>query len=58
MKDRAPTYQEVLAAARLAAQEIERDWPRWKQALSVPDQTPKPNEAEVAAGGQPPSSET
>lgn len=38
---RAPTYEEVLAAARRAAEEIEREWPAWKRALSQPRPQPK-----------------
>lgn len=34
MKDRAPTYAEVMEAARRAAQEIAQEWPEWKRALS------------------------
>lgn len=33
-KDRAPTYAEVIAAAREAAREIEAEWPQWKKELS------------------------
>lgn len=36
MKDRAPTYAEVLQAARVAAEQFER-WPAWKKALSEPE---------------------
>lgn len=37
MTGKAPTYEEVLAAARRAAQHIEREWPEWKRALSEPE---------------------
>ncbi len=37
MKDRAPTYAEVMEAARRAAQEIAQEWPEWKRALSRRD---------------------
>lgn len=36
MKDRAPTYSEIMVTARRAAQEIEKEWPEWKKALSRP----------------------
>lgn len=32
--DRAPTYDEVIAAARAAKREIEAEWPQWKKELS------------------------
>jgi len=32
----APTYSEVMATARRAAQEIAQEWPEWKRALSRP----------------------
>lgn len=35
MKDRAPTYAEIMATARRAREEIERDWPDWKIALAA-----------------------
>jgi hypothetical protein len=41
MTGKAPTYEEVLAAARRAAARIEREWPEWKRALSEP-QRPGP----------------
>lgn len=41
MTDRAPTYEEVLATARRAREEIERDWPAWKRAL-VEAERPRP----------------
>ncbi len=39
MTGKAPTYEEVLAAARRAAERIEREWPDWKRALSEPERT-------------------
>lgn len=39
--DRAPTYDEVIAAARAAKREIEAEWPQWKKELSP---MPKKNE--------------
>jgi hypothetical protein len=39
MKPSAPTYAETLEAARRAAEEIRREWPEWKQALSAPSTT-------------------
>lgn len=34
VNDRAPTYDEVIAAARAANREIEAEWPQWKKELS------------------------
>lgn len=45
MTGRAPTYQEVLAASRLAAEEI-RDWPAWKRAL-VEAERPRSQQVET-----------
>lgn len=39
MTGKAPTYEEVLAAARRAAERIEREWPESKRALSGPVRT-------------------
>jgi hypothetical protein len=44
VKEQAPTYDQVLATARRAAQEIEQEWPAWKQALSEPERHQAPAE--------------
>lgn len=44
MKDRAPTYSEIMATARRAAQEIEQEWPEWKKALSPRPMRERPDD--------------
>lgn len=46
MTGKAPTYEEVLAAARRAAERIDREWPEWKRALSEPTRTEPRGDAE------------
>lgn len=46
MTERAPTYEEVLACARRAAEHIEREWPAWKRALLEADR-PRSQQADT-----------
>ena len=34
--DRAPTFEEICEHAARVREKIEREWPEWKKALSVP----------------------
>jgi hypothetical protein len=53
VKGRAPTYAEVLEAARRAARDIEENWPEWKRALSLPGQERDDVPAAPAEPGEP-----